>query len=314
MPLAAHLVTPERARALYLLTLADRDLDPPVRSRLDDLYELLQGVLARPELAGREARNVLERARAEAQRLAPNASARERLDVAPRAWLLAHPPAELARQAALADPPLRTGRYRVAVGNDRIDVVTADRRGVLAAVANLLSAAELTIERASTATWPDGAVVMSFEVDGEPPPADALAERLSRATFVWGTHPVEGVQLAFDDHASPWHTIVDVRAPDRPGLLAAIAAAFAGAGLSIHALEAGTVDGEARDRFEVTDRHGAKLHESDRAAVEANLLAGSRSNGSSRGPRAGRKGGRWRTRKPAIDTKHSAHSLETADS
>ena len=115
LPLAAHLATPERARALYLLTLADRELEPPIRSRLDDLYELLQGVLARPELAGRDARNVLERARAEAQRLAPDAAARERLDAAPRAWLLAHPPSELARQAALADPPPRTGRYRVAV-------------------------------------------------------------------------------------------------------------------------------------------------------------------------------------------------------
>ena len=204
---------PSGHAALYLLTLADRELEPPIRSRLDDLYELLQGVLARPELAGRDARNILERARAEAQRLAPDAAARERLDAAPRAWLLAHPPSELARQAALADPPPRTGRYRVAVRDDRIDVVTGDRRGVLAAVANVLSTAGLTIGRASTATWPDGAVVMSFDVDGEPPPAEALAERLSRATFVWGTHPVDGARISFDDHASPWHTIVDVPRP-----------------------------------------------------------------------------------------------------
>ena len=271
MPLAAHVATTERARALYLLTLADRELDAATRSRLDDLYELLLSVLADPELTGRDARNLLERRRAEAQRAATDPRAVERLATAPRAWLLAHPPPELARQASLLDPPLRPGRYRVAAADDRVDVVTGDRRGVLAAVANAVTRDGLVIDRAATATWPDGAVIMTFAVDGDIPAPAALAERLRRASFVSGANPIPGVNLDFDDQASPWHTVVDVTAPDRPGLLASLAAAFSAAGLSIHSLEATTTDGVAHDRFELTDRHGVKVSEADRAKVDAML-------------------------------------------
>lgn len=303
MPLAAHLATAERARALYLLTLAGNDLDPATRSRLDDLYELLQSLLSHPELTGRDARNLLERRRAEAQRIADRADARERLVNAPRAWLLTHPPPELARQAALIDPLPRPARFRVAVVDRRIYVVTRDRRGLLAAVANVLAREGLAIDRSVTSTWPDGGVVMSFDVDAHPADGAVLAERLDRANFVWGTAPIVGIRLTFDDDASPWHTITDVTAPDRRGLLAAVAAAFAAAGLSIHLSEATTEHGTARDRFEVTNRHGGKLSAAEKISVEQLLAAGANGAGRRR---------RWFAREPAIDKKHSAHALETS--
>jgi hypothetical protein len=95
----------------------------------------------------------------------------------------------------------------VAVTDDRLDVVTGDPRGVLAAVTNVLTRDGLVIEHAATATWPDGAVIMTFNVDGEPPAAATLVEQLGRASFVSGSNPIPGVQLSFDDHASPWHTV-----------------------------------------------------------------------------------------------------------
>jgi hypothetical protein len=57
-----------------------------------------------------------------------------------------------------------------------------------------------------------------------------------------------------------------VEAHDRPGVLHALAAAFASAGVNVHAARITAEDGVALDEFELTGRNGAKL---DRAAEEA---------------------------------------------
>lgn len=46
---------------------------------------------------------------------------------------------------------------------------------------------------------------------------------------------------------------------DQPGLLSTIAAALGLAGVSVHAAQFDTIDGQAVDRFSRTDREGAKL-------------------------------------------------------
>ena len=63
-PIAAHLEVPERARALYLLTLGLDDLAPPERERLDELHGLVMELLDQPGVTGRDARNLVERRRA----------------------------------------------------------------------------------------------------------------------------------------------------------------------------------------------------------------------------------------------------------
>jgi [protein-PII] uridylyltransferase len=62
-----------------------------------------------------------------------------------------------------------------------------------------------------------------------------------------------------DNAASPWYTIVEVRAEDRAGLLHRVAEAFSRAGVQIHHATVDTIDGVAVDTFLVTGRDGHKL-------------------------------------------------------
>ncbi len=102
-----------------------------------------------------------------------------------------------------------------------IDVVAPDRPGLLARVARVLSDAGLEIDHAIVATWPDGSALESFLVTAtEPPPSDVLRDAIaavSAAPLV--AEPVVGVQVDFDDAASPWYTVCRVEADDQPGLL-----------------------------------------------------------------------------------------------
>ncbi len=59
--LATHIDRPERARALYLLTLALGGLEPWDRARLDELLDLVLAVLEQPDLTGLDARNLAPR-------------------------------------------------------------------------------------------------------------------------------------------------------------------------------------------------------------------------------------------------------------
>ena len=55
----------------------------------------------------------------------------------------------------------------------------------------------------------------------------------------------------------------EVRCTDRPGLLHALATAFAAAGVEVRPAQVSAHDGLVIDRFEVTDRDGAKLSDDD---------------------------------------------------
>ena len=71
--------------------------------------------------------------------------------------------------------------------------------------------------------------VCSGEVGAE----ELLAERVG--TSPWRERPSPAVlpEVVVDDRASPRHTVVEVFAKDRPGLLYSLARAFHGLGLSI---------------------------------------------------------------------------------
>ena len=79
-PIAAHLEVPERARALYLLTLGLDDLAPPERERLDELHRLVMDLLDQPAVTGLDTRNLVERRRAEAIRIVGDARQRRGTD------------------------------------------------------------------------------------------------------------------------------------------------------------------------------------------------------------------------------------------
>jgi Kef-type K+ transport system membrane component KefB len=275
--LATHLDRPERTGALYLLTLALGGLEPWDRGRVDELVDVVLAVLERPDLTGLDARNLVERRRAEAVRIAgADGAVAERIAGAPRTYLLAQDAADVARQAALLEPLPARGGARVAVapvddGRWRVEVASRDRPGLLATVSGVLTDCGLSVQDALVATWGDGGALDSFRVlpvSRTPPNADALTAAIVDAfDRPLGAPPTPDAEVAFDDDASPWYTLCEVRSPDVAGLLHSITVGFASAGIDVHSAQVVTVDGQAADRFELTDGNGRKLGDSAKRAV-----------------------------------------------
>jgi UTP:GlnB (protein PII) uridylyltransferase len=269
--LAAHLDTPERARALYLLSaLHGEGRERWEQQRLRSLHDLVMAVLADDGLAGSEARSLVDRRRADAAALlGGDTRALQRLASAPRSYVLRTTPEALARHAALLrPPPARRPRVVVTAAEDVgwwIDVAWQDDAARLAAITRVLVDRGLAVDDAVLATWPDGAVLDAFHVPlGTEPPAEELAHAIeASADQPLTSPPLPEAEVEVDSTASPWHTVCEVRSPDQRGLLHALATAFAAAGVEIRSAQATAHDGLAIDRFEVTDRDGAKLSADD---------------------------------------------------
>jgi Kef-type K+ transport system membrane component KefB len=292
VPIAIHLDNAERARALYLLTIALGDLGHTERGRLDQLFQLVLDLLDRPDVTGLDARNLVERRRAEAMRIAgAETPVAERIRHAPLSYLLSQDAPDIARQAAFVEPVPARGEASVAVlpleaGRWRIEVASRDQPGLLARVSGVVADQGLDIVDAAVATWPDGAALDTFvtqraelsparlaphEIEGLRPDPVALETAIVAALGApLQSLPNPDAELRFDDHASPWYTICEVRSPDRRGLLHSLTAAMASAGANVHSARLVSVGGTAIDRFELTDRNGRKL---DAAAEEAIELA-----------------------------------------
>ena len=101
LQLASHLERAERARALYLMSLALGELEAVERARIDELLELVIAMLEQPGVTGLEARNLVEQRRAEAMRLVSDPAAQERI---------------AARAAGLPASPRRRGHVARQVG------------------------------------------------------------------------------------------------------------------------------------------------------------------------------------------------------
>ena len=287
--IATHLETRERAAALYVLSVALGPLEPWELGRLDALHDLVQELLGRPDLVGREARNLAEQRRVAAVRLAGTPQAADRLAHASRAYLLSQDAAALARQARLLEPLPRRGQARVLVAPEgdclwRVEVACRDRQGLLAVITGVLAATGLDVVDAIATTWPDGGAVESFLVRATEEPDQAflhgLVERALRGAI--SSSPVPDAKVTFDDEASPWYTLCEVEAPDERGLLHALATAFAASGADVHSARISTVEGRAVDRFELTDGRGRKLDQRAEDAILAAVATGVR-------PRRGRR-------------------------
>jgi len=282
--LATHLDRPERVRALFVLTLAVGGLESWHRTRLDELTTLVLAVLEQPELTGLDARNLVERRRAEAMRTAAgDRPVQERVAVAPHTYLLAQDAPDVARQAALLEPLPGRDQARVTVAPLdnrvwRVEVASRDRPGLLATISGVLTGAGLSVQDAQIATWGDGGAVDSFrvmETAGTPPDAEALSAAIVEAfDRPLGAPPTPGAEVDFDDDGSPWYTLCEVRCADCPGLLHAITVGFASAGIDVHSAQVQTVDGRAVDRFELTDRNGRKVRDAAKRAVAEAVTGG----------------------------------------
>lgn len=310
---AGHLDTPERARALYLLSLA-LEADEAVwrRQRVAELHEQVQAALAHPELTGLEARNLLQRRRSDAVRLAPDEAAAARIERAPRDFVLADDAAAVARQATLVASLTRRAPLAVdvdvdvdaAAGSGVVVVAALDRPDLLAATSRALDGQAGAVERATAASWLDGRSVVSVRVAGAVPDAAQVQRALerSRPADDASTAPaLPSATVTYTDDASPWHTVAVVEWPADEGGLALLAGAVLAAGAVVHGANVQVVaaDAAAPRRcvavLDLTDEHGRRLDGAAEAAVTAAIRHGT-------GRVMPRPRSRWRSRRtdPAV--------------
>jgi Na+:H+ antiporter len=283
LQIASHLETPERARVLYTVSaLQAEGRERWEMTRLRDLHELIQVALDHPELTGPDARGLADLRRLEAVALvADDPALIERVGRAPRSYVLRQASDAIARHTRLVHP--RPGRAEVRVRTGRlddgcwwIDVAARDRPALLATVAGVLARAGLDVVDAVVATWDDGAAIETFTIRTATPPDTAVLT--AAVTNGLGDAPVSqplpDADVGFDHQASPWHSVCEVRAPDRLGLLHDVAAAFDAAGVDVLAADLHAEDGLVIDRFDVVDRDGAKLGAGHEQAVRRFLWQG----------------------------------------
>ena len=172
LELAAHIGDRRRCDALYLLSAAIEP-DPTARERLDELRALVAAALAQPEFADEAGVDVVEARKQEVARLRPagtNVAVKRLLATAPRRYLLAHRPEQIARHIQMLDPP--PTRYEVRMfpephpeqGEWTLYVATPDRPGALGAIAGALASNGIPIIDASVTTWPNGMIADIFRV------------------------------------------------------------------------------------------------------------------------------------------------------
>jgi [protein-PII] uridylyltransferase len=160
-------------------------------------------------------------------------------------------------------------------------VVAPDRRGLLAAVAGVLTLVGFDIQSASGFSDPD--TNMALEVyrgvdqygrlddagrrdfvtmlrsalSGALPLRERVSERVQRYRSPLNPS-AEGLDVLIDLDASSSSTVIEVHAPDQVGLLASVAAVFADLDIDVSVALVATSGTRAVDVFYVRDEHGAK--------------------------------------------------------
>jgi Kef-type K+ transport system membrane component KefB/glycine cleavage system regulatory protein len=280
---ASHLDTPERARALFLLSVARRgEVDRSDFAALRQLHELIQVALAHSELTGLEVRNLIGRRRVEAiRRVGERPDLIKRIEEAPQAYLLDETLDATARQVALLEP--LPGRREARVGIARtgsevwIEVGARDRPGLLASVTGVLTGIGVDVSEALIATWPDGGALETFRVSGDPslPAPEHIADEIEQSLDLpLVAVPIAEAVVEFDDDSSPWHTIAEIRAPDQPGLLHALATAITAGGADVQSARISTEGSTAVNRFDLNSPGGGKLSEADKALIRSFVASG----------------------------------------
>ncbi|HEV8115404.1 MAG TPA: hypothetical protein VGP53_04130 [Acidimicrobiales bacterium] len=180
-------------------------------------------------------------------------------------WLLGQSAEQVAGDLALCHPALGPDEVRVIVHplaearGHKVSVVAPDRPGLLAGTAGALAAAGLTIRAATASSWPSmGLALQRVLVDGpasdRPVAWDFVGDDLRRALTGAGPRfrftPCPPVTVSCTDSGGD-RVVVTVRAPDRVGLLWAIAAWFEARGCNIEVATAEAEDGMASDTFVV---------------------------------------------------------------
>jgi len=172
-----------------------------------------------------------------------------------------------------------------------IAVAAPDAPGLLATVAAVLAVHRLQIRGARVRTV-GGRALQTWNATpqfGEPPSAEQMSEGIRRA--IDGSYHPEAMlrERASNTPAASitafpeprvWvlsepearHTIVEVRAHDRPGLLFAIASAITHTNAQIHGAKVDTLGADVVDVFFITNGRGEVLDDAAAGELRANLL------------------------------------------
>jgi [protein-PII] uridylyltransferase len=294
----------EGLRNLYLLTVSDLSTTSPTamtswKARmLDELY-----LAAEAHLAGQQPRVDAERiARVrEAVRAAwtgPRDLLELMIDSMPERYLLANAPESIVEHARVS---AQRGARPVHVAPvpsrhpeaAELCVVADDRPGLLARIAAAITANRLEVLGAQVYSRPVGARWEAVDVfwvrdrdggtegvasalprlardlddvcAGRVEPEDLLRARTGSAS-PWRERPSPAVptEVIIDDRASPRHTVVEVYAKDRPGLLYVLARAIHDLGLSIALSKINTEGTRVADVFYVSELDGSKVRPGER--------------------------------------------------
>ena len=302
---------PQRLRMLYLLTYADmRAVGPGVltgwQARI--LHELYARTLARLT-GGRVAkpnRTVLGDRLSEALKGdVPRQAVKAHLAMVQDRYLsqtsVQRMAAHLRLIARLDSGPLATELFHHPdLGSSDLVVVTRDVPGLFSLIAGTLAAHGVNIISAQIATRADGIAIDTFQVNdptgealtsaaqwgrtlealakvlNDEQSVDALLER-RRAAGRQATVGHASPKIAIDNRLSDEYTVIEVKSPDRLGLLYLITRTLSALGLDIASARIATEIDQALDTFYVLDRKGHRLEapeaiEPVRAALEQALL------------------------------------------
>ena len=174
------------------------------------------------------------------------------------------------------------------LGSSELVVATQDVPGLFSLIAGTLAAQGINILSAQIHTRADGIVLDTFQVNdpfgeavteevrwrrtldalrrvlrGEASVEDLLARR--RAVHATGEGVAGPPKISVDNQISDSRTVVEVKCPDRVGLLYVITRTLSGQGLDIASARIATEIDQAYDTFYVTDRRGRRLE--DEAAM-----------------------------------------------
>ena len=275
---------------LYLLTLVDSlatgpDAWTPWRAALvGDLASKVDAALADADGASltARARSVRDAALRTARSRGSSIEIVRFVEEASSRYLAALDPEDVLRHARLASRRSGPGSWDESMlevtatdmpGTFVATVVTRDRPGLLATIAGVFALSGLDILRAEIHTAPQDIAIDAFTV------RSATLASVEHATWSGFERRLKAalsgrldVEARLEQHASyqstpesprepevaidtshPVATVIEVRAPDRPGLLHDLARAIREAGLDIRLVVVDTRDGVGIDAFHVTD-------------------------------------------------------------
>ena len=292
---AAAVGDPSRLRMLYLLTYADmRAVGPgvltPWQARiLHELYartlaSLTGGRVARPRRT-RLAERLHAAAKGEVDLQAVKAHLAMMTDRYLESTSVQRMAEHLRMLDGLGESPVVTALFHHPdLGSSDLVVVTRDLPGLFALIAGTLAASDVNIISAQIHTRADGIVIDTFQVNdpagdviGSPAhwarTLDALRAVLTgeqtvpalldrrRAAGREATGPGGPSKIALDNQLSDTATVIEVKCPDRLGLLYLITKTLAGLGLDIVSARIATEIDQAFDTFYVQDHEGRKIED-----------------------------------------------------